>query len=371
MFSKQLLRKISGLLIPLACMSYALPYLYYFLINIRDGDIYFLDWKKTQYFINYFEYGFIKRGLIGNIFVFVPAAQIKYWIVTFHTILFLALLFLFARITDHKKYDRSAWKSLDWLRAFFIFSPFLVLQAGYDVGRYDLLNLLFLMLSMVFVHRGYYYPTLLLTTLGLLNHEAYLFYGVPIVTALMAQKLEITNTSVAGMFRYKLPFILHVVGALLTALLIYAFGNKKQKLDSALGLGQQVWSRDLWEPSLGASTAQTILLGIVLTSIFLWLVALYAVNKKKPDFLILGAVVPLALFFLGVDYARWCGLIFFVTCVITIHKITIEQWRLNHWTLSTLGLLFLLPLGPIGIETLFPFWAQILPILKAILARLL
>ena len=180
----------------------------------------------------------------------------------------------------------------------------MALQVGYDVGPYDLLNLLVLALSMVFVHRGYYYPTLLLTTVGLLNHEAYLFYGVPIVTALMAQKLEITKTSVADMFRYKLPFILHVVGALFTALLIYAFGNKKQKLDSALGLGQQVWSRGLWEPSLGASTAQTILLGLVLTSIFLWLIALYAVNKKKPDFLILGAVVPLTLFFLGVDYAR-------------------------------------------------------------------
>lgn len=368
MFCKQLLRKVSGLLIPLACISYAIPYLYYFLLTIRDGDIYFLDWKKTQYFINYFEYGFIKRGLIGNIFVFVPAAQIKYWIVAFHTILYLGLLFLFARITDHKKYDRSVWESLDWLRAFFIFSPFLALQAGYDAGRYDLLNLLFLVFSMLCIQRGRYYPTFLLTALGLLNHEAYLFYGVPIVTALIAQKLEITKTSVAELFGQKLTFILHVIVALLTTLLIYAFGNKRQQLDSALGLGQQAWSRDLWEPSLGASIEQTILLGLVLTSIYLWLVALYAANKKKPDFLMLSAIAPLALFFLGVDYARWCGLIFFVTFVITIQKVTIEQWRLSHWTLTTLGLLFLLPLGPIGIERLFPFWAQILPILKIIFA---
>ena len=364
----KILRKISDHLVPLSWLSYAAPYLYYFLLHLRDGEIHFLEWKKTQYFINYLDYGLIKRGLVGNFFVFIPTDFYKYLIVIVHTAIFAGLLKLFSHLTDLARHQESAKTSLIWLRVLFIFSPFFALQAGYDVGRYDLLNLLLLTASINFMQQGRSYLVSLLTVIALLNHEAYLFYGVPLITFLMIDKVLQEKSTQHISHTSKIALTLHVATAAMATMILYLYGNRKQQLDSAIGLGQQAWNRDLLEPSFGATQNQTILLIVVLCSIFMWIATLYMTNRGKPDLLILATLSPLVLFFLGVDYARWCGLLFFVVLMITFYKITSCGWQLNHWSMKALGLVFITPLGPIGIERLFPFWMQLLPLFKRLFA---
>jgi hypothetical protein len=156
----------------------------------------------------------------------------------------------------------------------------------------------------------------------------------------------------------------HVVFVASAALVLYAFGDRKLAIGPDTGLGQQVWNRGLLEPSFGANTAETTILLATLALIYLWLIAFYRVNNGKPDALLLTVLAPTALFFLGLDYARWTGLIFTVGLLIVYYKLTVAKWQFNHWTVRYGGLLFLLPLGPIGVERFFPFMTQIFPLFK-------
>jgi hypothetical protein len=43
----------------------------YIAVFIRSGQYPFEEWKLTQFHASYLEYGFIKRGVIGTIFLFI------------------------------------------------------------------------------------------------------------------------------------------------------------------------------------------------------------------------------------------------------------------------------------------------------------
>ena len=358
------LKRISDHFVTFSLLAYLLPFIYYLLLTLRDGDIYFLDWKKTQYLVNYFDYGFIKRGLVGNLFIFIQLEQIKYYIVLFHTSLFILFIWMVARLTDKRSYSECSAQQLDWLRALFVLSPFTALQIGFDIGRYDLLNLTLLVLTIKAIREQKFFLTALLSVLALLTHEAYLFYGLPLVFALTVQKVWVLNADKHALQKTKLTILIYAISLLCVCLLMYLFGSQKKEVSSSAGLGQQVWKRDLLEPSFGATTSEMIILIAILTLIYFWLICFYATNRAKPDTLLLSTLPPLALFFLGVDYARWSGLIFFTALLVVYHKVTVCRWHFNHWLTRSLGLLFFLPMGPIGIERFFPFLAQIFPLFR-------
>ena len=358
------LKRISDHFATFALLAYLLPFIYYFLLTLRDGDINFLDWKKTQYLVNYFDYGLIKRGLVGNLFILIPLEQIKYYIVLFHASLFVLLTWLIARLTDKRSDAEGTAKQLDWLRALFVLSPFTSLQIGFDIGRYDLLNLILLVLSVKAIQEQKFFLTALMTACALLTHEAYVFYGLPLIFALTVQKVWVLKADTPAFQKTKLTVVIYAISLLCVCILMYLFGSQKKAISSSAGLGQQVWNRDLLEPSFGATMSEMIILIAILALIYVWLISFYATNRAKPDILLLSSVPPLALFFLGVDYARWSALIFITALLIVYHKVTVDRWHFNHWLTRSLGLLFFLPLGPIGIERFFPFLAQIFPLFR-------
>lgn len=348
----------------LSGVAYGLPFIYYLLLTLRDGDIHFLEWKKTQYLVNYFDYGFIKRGLVGNLFILLPTDHIKYYVVLFHTILFFGFIWLIARLTDKNSYPPHTSQSLNAIRVILVLSPFGALQFGYDVGRYDLLNLILLVISIQVIQRQQFLLASVLSVLALLTHEAYLFYGVPLTFALMLQTSHLFKYDHSRFLTLSFNMACHVIFVASTALVLYVFGGRKLALGPDVGLGQQVWNRDLLEPSFGANAAETTTLIAILALIYLWLLAFYRANNGKPDALLLTVLAPTALFFLGWDYARWTGLIFTAGLLIVYYKLTVNKWQFNHWALRYGGLLFLLPLGPIGVERFFPFMIQIFPLFK-------
>ncbi len=130
------------------------------------------DWVASYYHVNY-TYGFVRRGLVGTLALpFGDVKRFAFWS-TFMASLLMALIFTF--LTE----DRRLW-------LLFLLSPATALHLGFDVGRYDHFNLLLMAVSLLLINRRkYLYVIPFLTALGVLVHEAYVIYAVPVLTVLL------------------------------------------------------------------------------------------------------------------------------------------------------------------------------------------
>ena len=107
---------------------------------------------KGYYYVNYFDLGFIKRGLIGSIFkilhlsdVFTPTILV----LTSHlffSILFSITFWIFTRscFKDWKLKEKIPFYTL------FTLSPVLFFRLGYDIGRMDLICLVLSLITIIF-----------------------------------------------------------------------------------------------------------------------------------------------------------------------------------------------------------------------------
>ncbi len=58
---------VSRYFLPLSIFSYLVGFAQHLFKAIDRGHFYALDWKITQYHINYIDFGLVKRGLFGTI----------------------------------------------------------------------------------------------------------------------------------------------------------------------------------------------------------------------------------------------------------------------------------------------------------------
>ena len=103
------------------------------------------DWKLTQFHVNYFDYGFIRRGFIGTLFYplfsqiidnVVLQKIIIFWKETFLFFLYSsAIIIFFIRKTANLKLKFRLFFVIS-----FILSPCGLVEAAYDFGRYDHFN---------------------------------------------------------------------------------------------------------------------------------------------------------------------------------------------------------------------------------------
>jgi len=70
----------------------------------------------------------------------------------------------------------------------FILSPGVAMHMGFDIGRYDHYNYFILILTIyttIFVKRKIkYFVIPILLACGILIHEAYVFYGIPLILSI-------------------------------------------------------------------------------------------------------------------------------------------------------------------------------------------
>jgi hypothetical protein len=118
---------------------------YLFLSELRDPNIFFLWWNQDQYLINYNDFGFVKRGLIGTIFNidyinYKPYSKIIALTVVFFIVIIFLLILNNVENIQIKKF-----------LLLLSFSPFLFLQLGYDFGRFDQFGIAFILLTFLFI----------------------------------------------------------------------------------------------------------------------------------------------------------------------------------------------------------------------------
>lgn len=159
----------------------------------------YANWTPGYYYINYWEFGFVKRGLLGTLISLTGLNRLvepTVFTCIVHILGLVALSLLFWLLAHHCTRDLSPEdrRRTPWLYAVFLTSPALFLHFGFDLGRVDLfglnitlLALLVLMNSASLITRAA--TALVTTTVGLLSHEAYLFFWLPLLGLGLIQSL--------------------------------------------------------------------------------------------------------------------------------------------------------------------------------------
>ena len=341
--------------IPLSVLSYFLGAAYWIQHTATHKSFALHGWFFTQYHINYIDFGFAKRALIGTLFYPVmsvlPNGELGEFIafVLLDLCAFLLLVFIVHSVL--KRFQGDLLVFADWTRIALLISPVGFMQVGSDAGRYDHFNYLLVFLATYFVVDRKLFWAGMTLALGAFLHEAIFFYGLPVVTILALLRKERFVTVVASM--------LPLVGAMAV---IALFGNLDVNLVSELGetaaTGAEVWTRGVFEPATHLS-AIGIFLAISYTTLPYYFFFRFFEENRLPSLLIGGQMLFICcLFFLGVDAFRWAHLVFFSCLTFVATLLLLDQNRKVPQLIAVekiaLGL-YLLPLGPIGVATPLPY----------------
>ena len=341
-----------------------------------------VGWRTSQFFFNYQNLGFVKRALIGSllypfpalrrgeIFLGLSAAFVCAFVALF-TVLFLRSIRLLER------------KSRLMLTAICAASPALFLRQGFDLGRYDVLGLIAVIVSLFALDRGRWWLAGLASAVALLAHEAYIVINFPLVVAYALTGAPALRANRRGLWLLLLPplvttVLLAVYGLYepgLEALTRYFAGDPRYlaakggavDVDAVAvltrGMAENVdfVARMFWEKRAYLHLPVILAWGGVMTWFFH---AFHRDNALKRGVLYYAAFTPLLLSAIASDYYRWVALAatnMFLVILVEIDRLgqrglaaTIPR-RWPAWLLVASALL-----GPISNTKSFPLFFTLL-----------
>ena len=311
-------------------------------------------WLLKQYYVNYVDYGFAKRAAIGTIFRPLIAAegfteQAGLRIAIAFSIGAFALL-IGAIWWFHAKRDGTTPALSAWALAILLLSPAGFVELAHDIGRYDAINILIIVVSVAAIVRGHVGVAAIAFAVAVLIHEAVFFYGLgPLAVALFATRSR------------RVDFVACLAPAAVVLAAIGLWGNlsptELQLLDARPGTGTTVWSRGMIEIPIELKSYEIAALAFYLLVPF---GLLYAVARHNGASLARYFVPPLAtllLFPLGFDYFRWASLGLFSVAITLLIGASRLGWRAPRVSrpFAACLLLYCLPLGPLGTAHPLPF----------------
>ncbi len=303
----------------------------------------------VEYNVSYFEYGVIKRGLAGTLGypVRLFSAMPKLWYLGFVMIVAIGLagiaIVLVARLFPHPVPERLDLAVL--LRCAVAVGPLGVVQVWFEHGRLDQLNLLILAAALAACLSGRPGWCALLATLGVLVHEAFAVYGVPLLLAAVWTVSRRPGRDVAVL----------ALGAGVAALAVLLWGSSGAVTEIGPEEGYRFWQRGLFEPVAPAPLDVLVLLwGWGALGAILWW--FYRHNRLRPDPVLAACACPPVLNLLGIDGARWLAVGFAVTlAALAFHRVRgCSLPEIGRGRTLAVAILFL-PLGPIGVVRPFPW----------------
>lgn len=355
-----------------------LSYFFYFigLLHIavsivkNPGMAGYFDWQVTQYYVNYFDLYFVKRALVGTLLypivsmVGSSVVSVKYFMIIIDIFVFYFLLRLIGDIL--KKNFAGNKKLIYSVTLILIASPVGFMQFGYDVARLDHINILLcicifnLLLERQILFAG------TLSAIGVLVHEAFFIYAFPVFISyviFLRKDLHFNN----GLDRWRIYYFSAL--SFIISVMIFIYGNSDINFDALFPIGstygKEVWNRALVEPSFGLGVFQYVLICFYATMPYVFLVYLYRSSSFNVDLMFFSSFAPLCLFFLGVDYSRWCQLILFSVILVVLFKIENEKIieLKKSMPINILFLIYIMPLGPIGVSEPLPYLAKLIKFL--------
>lgn len=318
-----------------------------------EYDIYgpMSDWIN----ISWFDFGLIRRALIGTI-LYPFSDEYKY--IAFICMMCSALIIIIGGL--YYLYKKSNYSSSAILLLFSL-SPLGAMQLGWCFGRFEYLNYSIIILFLLLKDRLNNFVISCLLSMGVLIHEAFIFYGWPIIAVLLIQTKCNKNN---GWTNY-----LEIIGIffmpICIALWLLFFGNlEAHAMGASRGIFEIPTCYFLTTNNLIPYISYLDIFSIYVVSIFYIITIfffqrnIYKLNKQPLDLMFLAPFFCLFLYMLGVDYMRWTGIMFFLVCLTILYRYANNEFHtpvtVNRSLLIQLVILGFPFFGPIGIINPFP-----------------
>lgn len=330
--------------------------------------------KITHYYINYLDFGFTKRGLVGSFLA------ITYG---YPTVSFISYLAFFIGITTCCIAAYLIYKLRNYFNkwSYILFASFVVFNSGtfmnlgYDLGRFDQLLIICSILSFYLIREGTLIKVIAISAIGLLIHEMYLIMFFPLLFYVVVFYSNFSS----------LEILYLLLGIVIVAGILFFFGKIESKsvdqiaqtisvegfsfLDAGI-----IWKRTLEDNILytvgfisDLSFGQSISIiygGLYTLLIFVLLIMISSFNEMDWYGYIVILLTSSPIFFLAIDYSRWYsliiinGFIYFGFCIFSgvgkkNNKVILT--REHKWATSLLLIIGAI-LGPIGIIRSFPLF---------------
>jgi len=281
--------------------------------------------RTTQYFFNYQDLGFIKRGLVGTMLHPFPAltTRVGLALVGWALLLVFALQFwsFFLAATAS-----VAGRGRGILALLCAATPAFLLRLGNDFGRFDVIDLMAALACFSLLWRSRWFLASIPAALAILVHEDFLFFQLPLIVALAA--------TLPGDGKRKPWLSLLALPAAATAA-VFLWGRSRLGLDPLIGYfahnprylaavpgGQvqveevAVLARTLRDNFAlnGRMFAQKLAwLHLPVILAWFWFAGRHAAhfyrrNGLAKDLLFYAAFCPLLLGLVGFDYYRWVAM---------------------------------------------------------------
>jgi len=334
--------------------------------------------QKGYYYANYFDLGFIKRGLIGTIVKILNLPNYlspSLLVLSLHIVFLISFSIIFWNLT---KSCFIGWKIKDKIPFYTLFtlSPVLFLRLGYDIGRVDLVCLLLTIATIMLLLKdsfSYFSKSIFITlsiSAQLLIHEASLLYYSPLIIGLFVYKYKnLNNIKIVKILSlYSIPIFIFLNILIFgryelgrEALNTY-FTNISQELDTSMSVELIHTLKDSFEHAFPLLTLKSFFGESYLITIYYFFI-LYILFRftRIPLFLKLSVFSPLLLSFIARDDIRFLAVS--TICCNLLFLISANESKLNKpiffGLLSNIFLIFIFLLGPWGIGPYDP-----LPLLK-------
>lgn len=329
---------------------------------IRDRSLEnFIPWKMAQYYINYFDLGFVKRGLIGTLLypIMRTTGDDRFLATAIVVLLDLAVV-LAGLILIKLAFDREPLRGKrisDAIKFILVFSPVGVMQLSYDIGRFDHVTMALAAASLLLILRNSNFYAGSLLGIGILVHEAVFVFALPVLLLIL---MTVHNEDKSP-FRTSVSAATFSIIPIACAAMVFLFGNTDADLSSILPAwvdrGREVWQRSLLEPSTDLTGIQYATLAFYALAPFVFLMHFYRSNRLPLDGLFLAPWCTFLLFALGIDYSRWCHLLFVsISLVVMFHFMRGRfELKTDSRLVNALFFAYALPLGPLGTDDLLPY----------------
>ena len=334
------------------------------------------DFIQLHYMFNYGA-EFLKRSLTGHMFYLLglSSSDIAIWVNSWLIALIaIAMLYLFI---SRFKPSTDNQQNL-WFLIYFAISPATISHIAYDLGRYDQLNLVLMLMSVALVTKKYRLGASLIAAIGVFVHEGFFFLCLPLLVAITIAESE-RQSLLVGIKMAVLPS--------LAMLIVFIFGNPETFTESDLRIIFLERFPNIDRTALRGGIAAMFqefdqvflntlqiyrrpgkwLYFIAGGTYFVAVCALYwqFYRKVKQPELRLVLISPFAsavLFLVAVDYFRWIALIclnMFLAYSYCSHKMQRLNLADSHPSILLKFTALFVFLGPLGCIVAFPLINQL------------
>ena len=306
----------------------------------------FIDGMSQWLNINYFEFGFIRRAFIGTLISFINNSFYKELVfITFNFIIIILTLYIIFR--KFFEVDQNFYK---FIFIVFTLSPLGAMQIGYTFGRFEHINFFLILSCITLIDKKKYYLSSILISLGLMIHEAFFIYGIPIIFIYSLEKLKKLDIKKLSVLFLPVIFL---------AIYLDFYGNsEKAQLLSALGANRGFV--DIRQFEIIDSVLFSYLILIISNHVYV-----LKKLKLKITYFDIAPYLTLLLFIFGLDYARWIGILFYIIIIsIYVRLKSINKKYVDNFEFRFDSFWLAFPFfGPVGIVYAYPIFNNFLQLI--------